>query len=79
MDATKRCATCKHWDKYKGVVASWDNPDDVGLCWLAVHEAPERIKEGRKMAARDMEDYWACLETRADFGCVCWEKPTTDH
>jgi len=37
------------------------------------------IGADRKRSARDGELYWAYLETRADFGCVCWEELKTDN
>jgi len=79
MDATKRCATCTHWEKHETPDRLWANPDNVGVCLYSAHEDMDPIGADRKMSARDGELYWAYLETRADFGCVCWEELKTDN
>jgi len=76
------CENCKHWKRASGHEAEhmfkeWAS-EDVGKCELSRFDEERKffsppLPDSFLMMAQDAEDYSAVLETRAEFGCVCWE------
>jgi len=84
-----RCKTCRHWeskpDHEKPVevrrclaVPMWENATKWNDASWGDDSLPDRVLKPeyaeRLAFAQDGSSYYACLFTRAEFGCVQWEK-----
>ena len=72
----KRCKTCKHWT---GEVPYHDDFPEHGQCEAIFNmpEYPEDFEIGRTKLAfstTTWDYYGASVYTKAEFGCVLWEK-----
>jgi len=87
MNGNKTCATCKHWRKMPENKAEWEAFRSVpGENWLsgAVRWRPDGgvcqkadfdyLENDELMFVQDGSGYFACLVTKAEFGCVLHEK-----
>ena len=63
------CRDCKHWKP---------DSDEQGQCEMARRRTGKPVHPDSKMHARDDDNWFAVLDTRADFGCVMWEPATKE-
>lgn len=66
MMPVPRCDQCRFWEQWG---------PDAGNCRLSASGQLEGVQpESRKFRAQDVSSIDSILETRADFGCVQWER-----
>lgn len=63
------CGDCRHWRFERNAQLQTDTErDGFGVC-----ERLEQMNSNRMRALARADDEFACLETRAEFGCVLFE------
>ena len=80
------CQTCKHWKRQEefetGHHLGLGQCENIPMFWNATEW--DEDGEGRKFSdchkdtkafVQDGSDYWACLLTKPDFGCVSYQLP----